>query len=96
MRRLAALCVLLAATAAGPAGGAAAAGCVSSVGGLDLRRATIADVERAMASGRVTSVQLVDAYRARIAAYDGAGPKLNAIRHRSRGGTCPRGATARP
>jgi amidase len=83
MRRLAAFTAALAAavaTTAGGATGAAASGCASTVGGLDLQRATIADFERAMASRRVTSVQLVDAYRARVAAYDGAGPKLNAIR----------------
>src|SRR3954471_21029092 len=85
MRRVGALCAaLLTATVAAiaaPSGSTAAGGCVNSVGGLDLQRATIGDVERAMASGRITSVQLVDAYRARIAAYDVAGPKLNAIRH---------------
>ena len=64
-----------------PAGGAdGQPACVNSVAGLDLQTATIADTERAMADGRVTSAQLVDAYRARIAAYDTAGPKLNAIR----------------
>src|SRR5204863_1450045 len=66
---------------AGSAPAAPAAGCVRSVGGLNLQHATIADVERAMASRRVTSLELVDAYRARIAAYDVAGPKLNSIRN---------------
>jgi len=65
-----------------PAGGAdGPTACVNSVVGLDLQTATIADAERAMAAGRVSSAQLVDAYLARIAAYDTAGPKLNAIRH---------------
>jgi amidase len=64
-----------------PASSAAAAGaCVSSVGGLDLQHASIADVQGAMAAGRVSSVKLVKAYEARIAAYDTAGPKLNSIR----------------
>ena len=84
MKLAAGLCALLAAVVAataGPAPAASPSGCVSSVGGLDLQHATIADVERAMAARRVTSLQLVDAYRARIAAYDGAGPKLNSIRH---------------
>lgn len=41
--------------------------------------ATIPDLQAAMASGRTTSVALVDAYLARIAAYDHSGPALNAI-----------------
>jgi amidase len=84
MRRVGALCAVLALAVAATVestAARAATSCVSSVGGLDLQRATIADVEHAMASKRVTSVKLVDAYRARIAAYDSAGPKLNAIRH---------------
>jgi amidase len=57
-----------------------ATACVRSIAGLDLQTATIAQAQRAMAAGRVTSAQLVDAYGARIAAYDAAGPKLNSIR----------------
>jgi Asp-tRNA(Asn)/Glu-tRNA(Gln) amidotransferase A subunit family amidase len=41
--------------------------------------ASIDDLEAALRAGRVSSVQLVRAYLARIAAYDHAGPKLNAI-----------------
>src|ERR1043166_1875201 len=41
--------------------------------------ASISDLQTLMSSGRATSVQLVDAYFARIAAYDHAGPKLNAM-----------------
>lgn len=41
--------------------------------------ATIPDLQREMESGRVTSAELVRAYLARIAAYDEAGPALNAI-----------------
>jgi Asp-tRNA(Asn)/Glu-tRNA(Gln) amidotransferase A subunit family amidase len=41
--------------------------------------ASIPDLQAALASGRVTSRQLVAAYRARIAAYDQAGPALNAM-----------------
>jgi amidase len=66
------------ATTATPASGAS--GCVNSVGGIDLQTATIADFERAMAAGRISSAKLVKAYEARIAAYDTSGPKLNAIR----------------
>src|SRR3954451_15234943 len=63
-----------------PEGAAAATGCVSSAAGLDLQSATIADLSKAMADGSLTSAQLVRAYESRNAAYDTAGPKLNAIR----------------
>jgi len=45
----------------------------------DVSEATISALQAAMAQGRVTSVQLVDAYLARIAAYDQLGPELNAM-----------------
>jgi amidase len=41
--------------------------------------ASISDLQSAMAQGRVTSVGLVDAYLARMNAYDHRGPALNAI-----------------
>lgn len=41
--------------------------------------ASITDLQRALSEHRTTSVQLVDAYLARIRAYDHAGPSLNAI-----------------
>jgi amidase len=41
--------------------------------------ASIADLQRAMTQGKTTSVELVDAYVARITAYDHQGPALNAI-----------------
>ena len=41
--------------------------------------ATIPELQRAMETGQLTSVELVDFYLARIAAYDDAGPKLNAL-----------------
>ncbi len=40
---------------------------------------TINELQKAMAAGRVTAVQLVDGFFARIEAYDRAGPKLNAM-----------------
>lgn len=41
--------------------------------------ASITELQRAMTQGKVSSVQLVEAYLARIAAYDHQGPALNAI-----------------
>ncbi len=41
--------------------------------------ATIPELQRAMASGRSTAVELLDAYLARIAAYDQRGPRLNTM-----------------
>lgn len=38
---------------------------------FDVREASIADLRNAMADGRVTAVGLLEAYLARIAAYDG-------------------------
>ena len=46
---------------------------------VEVTEATITELRAAMAGGRVTSVQLVDAYLARIAAYEHAGPNLNAL-----------------
>jgi amidase len=41
--------------------------------------ATIPQLQRAMRTGRITAVELVDFYLARIAAYDDAGPGVNAL-----------------
>ena len=41
--------------------------------------ASITDLQRSMERGAVTSVALVDAYLARVAAYDKQGPALNAV-----------------
>lgn len=46
---------------------------------IEVTEATITELRDAMASRRVSSVQLVDAYLARIAAYEHAGPSLNAL-----------------
>ena len=46
---------------------------------IEVHEATVADLQQAMTTGRATSVQLVDAYRARIAAYDQRGPELNTM-----------------
>src|SRR3954468_6518866 len=73
MGRLLRLLLCLPLLVAAPASGA---DCARSVGGVDLQTATLPQLEDAMAAGRLTSVQLVAAYLARIAAY----PQLNAIR----------------
>ena len=47
--------------------------------GIEVTEASVTDLQRAMADGRASAVQLVDAYLARIRAYDHAGPRLNAM-----------------
>lgn len=47
--------------------------------GCDVVEADIATLRSALEDGRVTSVELVDAYLARIDAYDRNGPRLNAV-----------------
>ena len=46
---------------------------------IDVHEATIAELQRAMAQGQTSSLELVNAYLARIAAYDTRGPALNAM-----------------
>ena len=46
---------------------------------FEVFEASIPDLQGAMADGLVTAVQLVDAYLARISAYDQGGPALNSI-----------------
>ena len=54
---------------------------MSAGGDLDfpIEEASIADLVAALASGRATSVQLVEAYLERIAVLDRAGPELRAV-----------------
>jgi amidase len=47
---------------------------------LRIENATIADLQQALAAGGATPSALVQAYLARIAAYDCAGTRLNAVR----------------
>ncbi len=47
--------------------------------GFDVMEATIAGIHAAMAQGRLTARQLVQAYLDRIAAFDQAGPAINAV-----------------
>ena len=51
--------------------------CLRAVAGLDLQTATVPQLQAAMADGRLSSATLVDAYRARIARFDGL---TNAVR----------------
>jgi amidase len=46
---------------------------------FEVTEASIADEQKAMSEGRVTSKALVEAYLKRIEAYDHQGPKLNSI-----------------
>jgi amidase len=46
---------------------------------FDLSTATVADINAAFNAGALTSEKLTQLYLARIAAYDKAGPKLNAV-----------------
>ena len=46
---------------------------------FDVTEKSITQLQAAMASGQVTSEQLVSRYIARIKAYDQAGPRLNAV-----------------
>jgi hypothetical protein len=46
---------------------------------FDVVEADIAQLRSALEEGRVTSEDLVDAYLARIDAYDKEGPRLNAL-----------------
>ncbi|MDX6664769.1 MAG: amidase [Solirubrobacteraceae bacterium] len=70
----------LAALPAAPAAAAGSRDCARVVDGIDLQTATIPEMEAAMAAGTLTSLDLVDAYLHRIAAFDTGGPKLDAIR----------------
>ncbi|WGL52799.1 amidase [Nocardioides sp. BP30] len=46
---------------------------------FDVVEATIPQLRRALDAGEVTAVELVEAYQARIAAYDASGPRLRAV-----------------
>ena len=51
----------------------------AGAGTLDLQTATIADLDAAYATGKLTAVKVTRAYLARIAAYDKKGPAINAV-----------------
>lgn len=54
--------------------------CLRSLSGIDLQTVTVPQLQDALASGQVTSRQLVQQYLARIAAFDRSGPQLNSVR----------------
>ena len=56
------------------------AACAGVVRGVDLDRATVLDLQRAMAARKLTSIDLVKAYQERIKLYDLGPAKLNSVR----------------
>ncbi len=51
----------------------------ATAGGINVEEITVAEVQAAMQSGRLTSVQLVETYLERIQAMDRTGPTLRAV-----------------
>ena len=51
----------------------------ATAGGINVEEITVAEVQAAMQSGRLTSVQLVEIYLERIQAMDRTGPALRAV-----------------
>ncbi|MBK5307333.1 MAG: amidase [Frankiaceae bacterium] len=88
---LTASAVLAAMAALAPTAGAASSGpagsppgdCRARVAGLDLQTASFADLQQAMAGGRLTSRQLTTAYLNRIKAYDGPTNSIRALNPRA-------------
>ena len=52
---------------------------IDATGAFSVMEATIPELQQAMASGRTTAVEILDAYLARIAAYDRQGPRLRTM-----------------
>src|SRR5436190_996204 len=69
MVRIAIISLMLALTASAAA----------QTSGFEVQEATIADIHAALRSHRITCVQLVEKYLARIDRYDKSGPSLNSI-----------------
>jgi len=53
--------------------------CLAQTQRFEVAEASIAEEQKAMAAGRVSSRELVQAYLARIEAFDRRGPRLNAL-----------------
>ena len=80
VRRLAVfLALVLACCAADAAKHKAKPGPVSKPAAFDVAEKSVAELQAAMGSGRVTSRELVSLYLARIQALDKSGPKLNSV-----------------
>lgn len=75
--------------------GSPASDCRARVAGLDLQTATIGDLQRAMQQRRLTAVGLVDAYLARIRAYDTRTNSVLALDPRARAVAAQRDAERR-
>jgi amidase len=60
--------------------GAMASGRAEAETSLAVENASLADVQAALAGGKITASALARAYLARIEAYDRGGPGLNAVR----------------
>jgi amidase len=71
------LALSLAAVSNAPVHGATSKECRASVAGLNVQSVTIPQLQKALATGRTTSRELVKTYLARIRAYDG---QVNSIR----------------
>jgi len=71
--------LIVSCAALGPRPAIVQAQATRSVRPFEVYEASITDLQDAMASGRTTAVALVDAYLARVAAYDQRGPALNAL-----------------
>ncbi|MGH2740453.1 MAG: amidase family protein [Actinomycetota bacterium] len=63
-----------------PAGAAKERDCLIEIGGVHLQQATIRDIQKALATGRLTSRALVERYLDRIAFFDTSGASLNSVR----------------
>ena len=60
--------------------GTLAAARAEAQAGIDVGNLSLADVQQALAQGKITASALTKAYLARIEAYDRAGPALNSVR----------------
>lgn len=70
----------IAAPPAEPPALADALSCGGALGEIDLQTATVPELQAALKAGRISSERLVQQSLARIAAFDRAGPTLNAVR----------------
>ena len=81
----AALLVLMLVPGPAPAAKPTDGDCLRRLSGIDLQTASILDLQKALDSGKTTSVELVRRYIARVEAFDRSGPKLNSVRMLNKG-----------